>query len=162
MPKADFTATLDSSWMKYNFQNLSQQYKSVTWNFGDGTPNASAPSHIYASAGNYTVKLFAFDACGNVDSISKTISVTAPSSIGKTQEIESVRVFPNPSKNGLITIMVNSQKVGSKFSIVNILGAEILRGNCAREETQFDISTLPSGLYFLQLNGKIFKVDLQK
>lgn len=86
MPKADFTATLDSSWMKYNFQNLSQQYKSVTWNFGDGTPNASAPSHIYASAGNDTVKLFAFDACGNVDSISKTISVTAPRALVKRKK----------------------------------------------------------------------------
>ncbi|MBX2908426.1 MAG: PKD domain-containing protein [Chitinophagales bacterium] len=86
MPKADFTATLDSSWMKYNFQNLSQQYKSVTWNFGDGTPNASAPSHIYASAGNYTVKLFAFDACGNVDIFQKLFQLQRQAALVKRKK----------------------------------------------------------------------------
>lgn len=162
LPKADFTATIDSSWMKYYFQNLSQQYQTATWNFGDNTPNTSTSTHTFSASGNYTVKLYVTDACGNVDSISKTISVTAPSSIGKTQEIESVRVFPNPSQNGQITLSVNAHLQNSKFSLVNILGAEVLSGTCVREETKIDISTLPSGLYFLQLNGKSFKVNLQK
>ena len=42
------------------FTNLSMGATSYGWDFGDGTTSTAAnPSHVYASAGTYTVKLVA-------------------------------------------------------------------------------------------------------
>jgi pimeloyl-ACP methyl ester carboxylesterase/PKD repeat protein len=62
-PIANFTA-IDTSVCIGNpiqFNNLSQNSTSYVWNFGDGsaTSTLTNPTHIYASAGNYTVTLLA-------------------------------------------------------------------------------------------------------
>lgn len=45
---------------KVAFTNASQNYKSLSWDFGDGaTSTESDPVHTYAAVGNYTVKLTA-------------------------------------------------------------------------------------------------------
>ena len=62
---------LDSVWIgtppvlcvnqSFDFGTISGNIQTATWKFGDGTPNAIIPnpSHIYASAGNFTVTLYA-------------------------------------------------------------------------------------------------------
>ena len=53
-----------------------------SWNFGDaGTSTAQHPSHSYASAGTYTVTLTVTDNAGATGSISKPVTVSAPSGI---------------------------------------------------------------------------------
>ena len=43
-----------------NFTNNSQQATSYLWNFGDGATSTQAnPSHVYTTAGSYTVTLIA-------------------------------------------------------------------------------------------------------
>lgn len=47
------------------------------WDFGDGGTSAiSAPSHVYAATGNYTVKLRVQDVIGCADSLIKTLYIT--------------------------------------------------------------------------------------
>jgi gliding motility-associated-like protein len=51
------------------------------WNFGDGnTSLVNSPAHVYATTGNYTVKLFITDAFGCTDSVIKNnyIRVSRP------------------------------------------------------------------------------------
>lgn len=50
-----------------------------TWDFGDGTGqvNGSTPTHVYSSAGSYTVTLTVTDSNGQTDSASNTEAVTA-------------------------------------------------------------------------------------
>lgn len=64
------------------FTNLSSilptdTLQSCSWNFGDGSlpANNQNPSHLYASAGNYIIKLNAVSNFGCFDSISKTAFV---------------------------------------------------------------------------------------
>lgn len=61
------------------FDNTSLGGLNFVWDFGDGTTSTDDnPSHLYTLAGNYTVKLIAYDStsCNKVDSISRVISVS--------------------------------------------------------------------------------------
>ncbi len=52
---------------------------SRSWNFGDSTSStATNPSHTYASAGTYSVALTVTDNGGATNSITKSVTVTAP------------------------------------------------------------------------------------
>jgi PKD repeat protein len=52
---------------------------SRSWTFGDsGTSTATNPSHTYAAAGTYSVTLTATDNGGATNSITKSVTVTAP------------------------------------------------------------------------------------
>ncbi len=56
---------------KVTFTNLSQEYQTILWDFGDGNTSTDVnPEHIYLTPGEYTVKLLAvnFDACNIRDS----------------------------------------------------------------------------------------------
>jgi PKD repeat protein len=52
---------------------------SSSWTFGDGgTSTAQNPSHTYAAGGTYTVNLTVTDNSGSTNSVSHTVTVTAP------------------------------------------------------------------------------------
>ena len=63
----DFTSYVTGGYGAYSY----------SWSFGDGQSSiASNPSHIYASAGSYTVTLIVTDFIGNVESDTTTVSVS--------------------------------------------------------------------------------------
>lgn len=78
---ADFTNSVSGSCnppATINFQNLSTGtgLLNYLWNFGDGTTSTIPnPSHIYNSAGSYTVSLIAVSPIGCTDTITKVNSV---------------------------------------------------------------------------------------
>lgn len=84
-PKADFTApTKACSNTNVTFTNTSTtgygqsctQNVIYAWDFGDGTTSASVnPTHVYTTAGNYTVSLVAQGYCGFSDPITKMICI---------------------------------------------------------------------------------------
>ena len=52
------------------------------WQFGDGeTATTQKPSHVYAEAGSYQVKLTVTDDDGGTDSITKSVTVIGPASL---------------------------------------------------------------------------------
>jgi len=62
-----------------NFINQSLNATSFIWDFGDGdTSNAASPSHVYDTAGVYTVTLTAIGSasCGNSDTVVKVNYIT--------------------------------------------------------------------------------------
>ena len=75
---ADFTPgdTLICGNQPIHFQNLSQAFSHVEWNFGDGATSYQVnPQHQYSLAGSYTVTLKVWNDDGCEDSLSKTVSI---------------------------------------------------------------------------------------
>jgi PKD repeat protein len=73
---ADLTATLDGS----ASADPDGTVASYAWDFGDSSPAGTGrtPSHTYAAAGTYQVKLTVTDDKGATGTVSKSITVTAP------------------------------------------------------------------------------------
>ncbi len=63
-----------------------------------------------------------------------------------------ITVTPNPAKeNILVTIENNTERLN--LTLVNAIGETMLQYNINQEKNQLDISTLPSGIYFLKITG---------
>ena len=78
---ASFTYQVDASdFKKVTFTSASQNYATLSWNFGDNTALSAEvnPVHIYAAVGAYTVKLTAVSPGGVTDSYSEVITIADP------------------------------------------------------------------------------------
>ena len=70
--------------------------------------------------------------------------------------LENILIFPNPSKSGLFDVnllSVNEDVIS--YSVINMSGTEIIRGEIVGKNHTLDISSYPSGLYLFQVkDGK--------
>lgn len=65
--------------LNVTFTNKSQNYASLTWDFGDGnTSTILSPTHLYNSAGIYPVKLIVTGNGGCVDSVTRNVEIKGP------------------------------------------------------------------------------------
>jgi hypothetical protein len=62
------------------------------------------------------------------------------------------KVYPNPTL-GAFTLQVNSVKRGANFKLFNSLGTLIKDGAIQTEKTNFNFSSLSSGVYLLKVNN---------
>jgi PKD repeat protein len=81
-PVANFTVSTNSgcqSSQVFNFQNISTNYDSSLWDFGDGTTSSvTHPQHIYNIPGSFNVTLIAFNksfGCSNTKTQTSLITV---------------------------------------------------------------------------------------
>ena len=82
-PAVDFTATKTGACnvpVLVNFQNISPDAVISTWDFGDGSPASTTPSHTYTANGLYDVTLTITDSKGCQNTITKPgfIEISAP------------------------------------------------------------------------------------
>lgn len=78
---AGFTFTVDETdFRKVTFTNTSQNYESLSWNFGDNsTPSTEVnPVHIYQTMGTFTVTLTASGSDGSKDQFTADIVINDP------------------------------------------------------------------------------------
>ncbi|MBK7212118.1 MAG: PKD domain-containing protein [Bacteroidales bacterium] len=78
---AGFTYSQDASdFLKFTFTNTSQNYATVSWDFGDGTAASTEvnPVHTFPSAAEYTVTMTAKSSGGKTDSYTQKVAVTDP------------------------------------------------------------------------------------
>lgn len=76
-PEANFIFSADG--LTITFDNLSKNADTYTWDFGDGSSDATeSPSHVYAAEGTFTVKLTA-TGIGGTDTYTEDIVVNKPS-----------------------------------------------------------------------------------
>lgn len=75
-----FTFAVDAAdFRKVTFTNASQNYTSVSWDFGDGSNSSEVnPVHTYATVGTYTVKLTATGEDGATDVSTQTVGISDP------------------------------------------------------------------------------------
>lgn len=77
---ASFTYVQDAgNFLKVNFTNESQNFESVSWDFGDGSALSTEenPVHLYAAAGSYVVTITAKSG-SNSESYNETIVISDP------------------------------------------------------------------------------------
>ena len=80
-----------------------------------------------------------------------TLTITLESVLGTSeQQTQRLRVFPNPT-SGLVTIAGNFGT--TSLEVYNVLGAMVMQRELNAEETQMDISNLPSGVYMFRMTG---------
>ncbi|HSW67741.1 MAG TPA: PKD domain-containing protein, partial [Bacteroidales bacterium] len=79
---ASFTFVVDTvDFMKVTFTNESQNFSTLEWNFGDGSPVSAVenPVHTYAEFGTYTVRLTATSLEGTTtDFFEATVVIADP------------------------------------------------------------------------------------
>jgi hypothetical protein len=69
-----------------------------------------------------------------------------------------LKIYPNPA-NKEITIETSSTPAASQLSIMNLNGQQLITRQITQPKTQLDISSLPSGVYFVRLtNNKTVEV----
>lgn len=119
---------------------------SYTWNPSIPTNNVVSPtstttySVIGENAGN----------CSGSNQI--TINVQACTGIDELTN-SSFNLHPNPAKNFLTVNGINN----SSYAVLNMLGETVLSGKIDNQTNTIDISTLNSGMYFINLNNKAVK-----
>jgi hypothetical protein len=69
------------------------------------------------------------------------------------QQMSRFSPYPNPATDK-ITIEISEVTEGGNLSIVNIEGQQLITRHITEPNTTIDISTLPSGVYFVRLMGE--------
>lgn len=89
-PSASFVPEQsDIDYLSYTFANGSINATSYEWDFGDGnTSTEESPTHIYAEAAEYTVKLIATNAAGLATEFETVIDIQAPVTAAFTYEVD--------------------------------------------------------------------------
>jgi len=107
----------------------------ITWNSGEwtGDPNRTV------TVG--TTNMAVTNIWGDVDAIV----------LGINELSSNVRVYPNPSANGIFTL--NSSEKG-QVQVVNIIGSVVLSQDLTSSQNTIDLSNQASGIYFLNVTTK--------
>jgi hypothetical protein len=132
---------------------------SVSVDFGDGSSSSTLTgSQTYNTANTYTlVYTVSDDAIPSLTKDSTITIVVAPCSSISEEEENSVQIFPNPSKDGLVSL--SNVKNNSSVTVYNVIG-EIVYSNNAIKNKQLNLSNLTKGSYFIVVandNNKITK-----
>jgi PKD domain/Secretion system C-terminal sorting domain len=131
-----------------NFQNLSSNASTYSWNFGDptSTTNTSSlenPDHTYTANGTYTVSLTA----SNGTFTNTTTMIVIVSNILASSDFETVekpKLYPNPFSK---SITISDDYSYSQFDLYAIDGKKISTGISLNN---VDFSYLTNGIYILQ------------
>jgi len=101
---AGFTYQVDAAdFKKVTFTNVSQNYNTVSWDFGDGSTSTEVnPTHTYANTGAFTVKLTATGEDGS-DVLEQVITITDP-------DAELTKLVGNVSKTWKLLRVVNANR----------------------------------------------------
>lgn len=150
-PVSNFSADLrtGSAPLKVQFFDLSaNEPTGWNWTFQGGTPATSTaqnPSVTYSTPGTYKVTLVAANAFGN-NTNAKTayIVVTATTGIPEGTRVKPV-AYPNPVSGTL-----HIAGAGERFELrITDLDGRLLKE--ATNQESVDVSSLPSGLYLLEI-----------
>ena len=112
-----------------------------------------SPEHIYDVTGSYEVELIVYNGCGS-DTLVTVVEHNTVST-AEMNELGSLSVYPNPT-TGSFEFAINLTDQSNKqirVSLLDVLGRQLE----ARDyeifnsvmNARFDISNLPSGLYYL-------------
>ena len=71
--------------------------------------------------------------------------------------VQNLKIYPNPVKDEL---QVTSYKLqdGALYSIFSVTGQVLMQGKLQGETTTINVSTLPSGVYFIKVGNMVGKI----
>jgi PKD repeat protein len=152
-PTAVFSQVLNG--LTVSFTNNSANADSFLWEFGDGnTSTEKNPSHTYAVAGTYTVKLTSINDCRETV---KTTNITLTSGTVEQTGLNKVQILPNPN-NGQFQVAITNTNDPldirlQLFDATGRLVKEQIPGLIGQETRiiAFDDLRLPAGNYQLSI-----------
>ncbi|MCC5916970.1 MAG: T9SS type A sorting domain-containing protein [Cryomorphaceae bacterium] len=138
---------------------------SFHWDFGDGNNDSGmVVMHTYAKDSTYTVTLIVENDCGT-DTITGTVSIMGISVDKWT--MNSIQLFPNPSKGEVFFNGLKPEHGKHKFVVSDASGksVHIEVKDVIDRNFSMDLSGLPNGVYFIEINtdeGTVTKTMLIK
>lgn len=79
----------EENFLEYSFSNTSTNATKYEWDFGDGNMSTEeSPTHVYATAGEYTITLTASSDVGLSTEFSKSINILAPVTASFTFQVD--------------------------------------------------------------------------
>lgn len=130
------------------FQNQSENFDSLVWDFGDGTAisNEVNPVHTYETIDDYTITLTAFNECGESNFEQIISSTVLNNNLVKQTDFQ---IFPNPIVESLNIENLNKSTIYS-FTILSTEGKVIYSDILINEEReQIDTRQWNQGIYIL-------------
>ena len=70
-------------------------------------------------------------------------------------------IYPNPT-NGVLFVRTHAVRPYEEYRISNIVGQTLLQGRITDETQQIDVSGLPTGMYFVTVDGETQKFVVNK
>ncbi|RTL13735.1 MAG: T9SS type A sorting domain-containing protein [Flavobacteriaceae bacterium] len=89
--------------------------------------------------------------------------IVYPSALGvDAPEALAVGVYPNPTEEGMFTIVLPSAGETARYTLTNLLGQEVRQGTLDSVASRVSVSSLQAGVYLLEVNlsGKRFTTKL--
>ncbi len=156
MPKSIFTYTGNETTKTFSFSNLSQNFSSYQWSFGDGVSSIGSGTHTYADTGTYSASLIVFDNCANTDTSSQTVFIHGVTDIIEPGE-NNFSIYPDPVKNELTVAGYQVPFENNRVQLYDIAGHKISETGIVSETTRVNTETLTSGIYLLKINGTVHR-----
>jgi PKD repeat protein len=148
LPIANFGYSISNSTI--TLTDSSMYGTTYKWYFGDGDSSTlSAPTHIYATNGNYTVTQIVYNPCGT-DTFKRTISIITGII---EQQISSIMIYPNPTSNVLNIDLKDQLKDHVSIYLIDMKGDLLYRKQFhqADQIIPIDVHDLPAGTYLLRV-----------
>jgi PKD repeat protein len=151
----NFSVTADTllpvSTSTVGFNNYSNAYTSLSWDFGDGNTSASfSPVHSYTVPGIYNISLIASDSiCA--DTALASVVVLSPTLIDQMELSNTVLIYNGESGPVVRFNLQNESR--AEIRMMNVEGKVILRKDLVALQNTEITSTegLSSGLYLLEV-----------
>jgi len=152
------------SGLQVDFLANSTTADSITWEWGDGTPNLThvgsiTGSHVFSGPGTYVVGCNAYNLCGLTYS-SDTINILPTQVNEPFSTLVSWNIYPNPAKDkiNIDYSLANSSDV--KIEITNAVGQVVKELNTVSQyagkyHVSLNLSTgeIKQGIYFVRLTS---------
>jgi len=154
-PQADFTFIVESNTV--TFQNTSSDGVVHFWDYGDGSQATEFEStHVYDTAGAYTIQLVAVNACG-LDTIVQEVTIEAiiNTSTNSLLPFDLLSIFPNPNNGQFQLQMEGLQTNVLEVVLLNVLGQTILERRIAVNNglvnEQFNLNSKNAGMFLIRI-----------
>lgn len=144
------------------FDNSAGSPNSRLWTFEGGTPANSTdinPIITYNQVGDYNVTLNVTNIIGN-STLVKEDYISVQEGVGVNNlTVGELKVFPNPSKDGIFTISSAVEMIG--FEVCDLTGKLLMHGKLTGKRNDLNLKGFTPGIYLLKLydNSNGFSVD---